>query len=244
MGIIRRLSRKLSGPKVADAWPVEITDREKALVEKFKPFTMTGRARQCALLNALNYVDRRRIPGAIVECGVWRGGNMMMAKEARVGRSPDRDIYLFDTFAGMTLPTSDDVAIDGTLASDRFLEVQRGEGSEWCYASRKDVEENFAAFGLLSDDLKFREGKVEETLADADALPEQIAILRLDTDWYESTKVEIEVLYPLLAAGGVLIVDDYGHWEGARKAVHEYFGDRLPLLTVVDYTCRMAIKQD
>jgi hypothetical protein len=73
-------------------------------------------------------------------------------------------------------------------------------------------------------------------------LPEKISILRLDTDWYESTKIELEILYPLLEPGGVLIVDDYGHFEGAKKAVDEYFCDSKPWMQYVDYSCRLIIK--
>jgi hypothetical protein len=87
----------------------------------------------------------------------------------------------------------------------------------------------------------FRQGMVEDTLKN-EPLPERIAILRLDTDFYESTKIELELLYPRLAPGGVLIVDDYGLWQGSKKAVDEYFGDKPPLLMPIDYTARYAIK--
>jgi hypothetical protein len=74
-------------------------------------------------------------------------------------------------------------------------------------------------------------------------LPEQISILRLDTDWYTSTKIELEVLYKKLVKGGILIIDDYGHWQGARKAVDEYFKNKNIWLHYVDYTCRYIIKK-
>ena len=94
------------------------------------------------------------------------------------------------------------------------------------------------------DQIRFVKGDVCETLKDHNNLPNEISVLRLDTDWYESTKIELDYLYPLLAKKGVLIVDDYGHWAGARKAVDEYFVDKeyKPLFNVVDYTCRTAIK--
>jgi O-methyltransferase len=84
---------------------------------------------------------------------------------------------------------------------------------------------------------------VEDTLPDQ--APERIALLRLDTDWYASTKHELEQLYPRLAEGGVLIVDDYGHYEGARRAVDEYFraaGEPV-LLNRIDFSGRLVIKQ-
>ena len=85
-------------------------------------------------------------------------------------------------------------------------------------------------------------GIVEKTLLEPKNLPEKISILRLDTDFYESTKIELEILYPKLVSGGFLIIDDYGHFKGCRKAVDEYFRDDLPYLHYVDYSCRLIIK--
>jgi hypothetical protein len=85
-------------------------------------------------------------------------------------------------------------------------------------------------------------GPVESTIPAT--IPDQLAILRLDTDWYESTKHELDHLYPRLVSGGILIIDDYGHWQGARQAVDEYFARQnlKPLLSRIDYTCRIMIK--
>jgi hypothetical protein len=83
---------------------------------------------------------------------------------------------------------------------------------------------------------------VEETIPQH--APEQISVLRLDTDWYSSTKHELMHLFPRLSKNGVLIIDDYGHWAGARKAVDEYFADQTiqPLLNRIDQTGRACIK--
>jgi hypothetical protein len=96
--------------------------------------------------------------------------------------------------------------------------------------------------GYPAERVHFVEGRVEDTLP-AHA-PEQLALLRLDTDWYESTRAEMEHLYPRLVPGGVLIIDDYGHWEGARRAVDEHFAAHgpAPLLHRIDYTARIAVK--
>lgn len=77
----------------------------------------------------------------------------------------------------------------------------------------------------LSSQVILIEGDVLETLVKTQNIPGKISVLRLDTDWYESTKKELEVLYPKLAVGGVLMIDDYGYWGGAKKAVDEYFAD-------------------
>jgi hypothetical protein len=216
----------------------EATREERALIDRFAPYTMNPALLQWTLLKALHHVQRRGIPGAIVECGVWRGGNMLLAAEVL----RDRDVYLYDTFAGMTAPTEFDVKPNGIAAAAKFEANQREGYNEWCYASLDEVRSNFKRFGLLSERIHFVKGPVEETLRGHD-LPDKIAVLRLDTDWYASVKVSLEALYPLLSPGGVIVFDDYGAWNGARKAVDEYFTDEnAPLLIPVEPVCRMAIK--
>jgi O-methyltransferase len=219
----------------------EATLGEAALIEKFRPFTMTNENRQWALLKAVDYLDSRGIPGDIVECGVWRGGNMMMVKASRVASPIRRRLFLYDTFAGMTEPTDYDIDSLGRQSRPIHRKRKRDGHNSWAYASLDEVMENFRRLGLLDDDVIFTQGPVEETLR-GDGLPDEIAILRLDTDWYESTKVELEVLYPRLVPGGVLIVDDYGSWLGAKKAVDEYFRERPILLFAIDHGCRLAVK--
>jgi hypothetical protein len=189
------------------------------------------------------------VPGAIVECGVWKGGSMMAAALTllRLGVS-DRDLYLFDTFQGMPPPTQEDVfaAYDGYNPMRHWRRRARGGGpaeSTWHYVAASDVRAAVLSTGYPGERVHLVEGRVEETLP-AQA-PGAIALLRLDTDWYESTRHELETLYPRLSPGGVLILDDYGHYEGARRAVDEYFdahGDR-PLLARVDYTGRVGVKR-
>jgi hypothetical protein len=216
----------------------ESTDQERELIERFNSYSMTTPYRQWTLLKALDYVQKAGIQGDIVECGVWRGGNMLLAK-AFLGNQ--RQFWLYDTFAGMAEPTEDDVSIDGRSAREIHSTKQQDDHNKWAYASLEEVTENFRKFNLLDDNLVFRKGMVEETL-NTNQLPDKISVLRLDTDWYESTLIELKVLYPRLQHGGVLIIDDYGSWLGSRKAVDEYFDGRPPLLTPVDRACRMAIK--
>lgn len=191
-----------------------------------------------ALVNAINYVDANGLPGDLVECGVFRGANPMLALTLRQGR-PRRRFWLYDTFAGMTEPTPEDVSFDGVEASALLSDNNEGVLS---LCTIEDVRANFAASGVSTDDAVFIQGAVEDTLQLPSNLPDSISVLRLDTDWYASTKVELEVLYPRLVSGGVLIVDDYGCWQGARQAVDEYFAGRPLLLTPVDSECRVAVK--
>lgn len=215
------------------------------IMERCRRFTMTSVERMYALYKAVEYVVAADIPGAIVECGVWRGGSVMVALStlAALGRV-DRDVYLFDTFEGLPRPDTEvDVDMFGNRAIDGWTPHSRGgERSNWAYAGLEDVRANVASTGYPQERVRFIKGMVEDTVP-AEA-PDRIALLRLDTDWYSSTKHEMEHLYPRLSKGGVLIIDDYGHFLGARRAVDEYIAERrIPiLLQRVDYTGRSAIK--
>ncbi|MFL2794268.1 MAG: TylF/MycF/NovP-related O-methyltransferase [Paracoccaceae bacterium] len=210
-----------------------------------KKYTMTSVQRLINTLKSCYYVVENNIPGDFVECGVWRGGNGILAKKVFEHLNSDKSVWMFDTFQGMTAPTSFDVeAMNQLSAQDKFLESQTETHNEWCYASLEDVQKNCLDAGLDVGSFSFIKGDVCETLETPQNIPDKISVLRLDTDWYESTKAELEILYPKLSNGGVLIIDDYGHWEGARKAVDEYFSLQKykPLFNVIDRTGRSAIK--
>jgi len=208
------------------------------LIAAAAPYTKSGPERLAAMIEALRRIDRGTIAGDIGECGVWRGGNIVLARKL----SPARVCWLYDTFTGMTLPEDIDVTRSGKRAIDSYLGKKK-PGGKWSAVTVEEVRANLQETGTLDDSrLRFVRGAVETTLRDAGNLPDRIALLRLDTDWHASTKIELEVLYPLLQPGGVLIVDDYGHWVGARKAVDEYFGDRMPQIQNIDYTAVMIVK--
>jgi hypothetical protein len=223
----------------------DISAADLAHLRSIDAFTMTSIERRYHLLNAVRYLVRNRIHGSIVECGVWRGGSMMLvASTLRQHDAADRDLYLFDTFAGMPPPGNLDVDFRGRSATDRLEddEARHAESHVWAVAPRKHVEANMESTGYPSHLVHFVEGLVEETVPER--APKIIALLRLDTDWYQSTLHELVYLWPRLVRGGVLIIDDYGYWEGARQAVDEFLAD-LPepvLLHRVDNTCRAAIK--
>jgi O-methyltransferase len=219
----------------------DVTPKELALINKYRPYTMTTELRQWTLLKAVKYLDEIGVPGDIVECGVWRGGNLMLVKDYRGEAAQARRLFLYDTFAGMSEPSAADIKNDGTVALETFRVRQKPDYNAWCYASLEDVAESFKELGLSGADVVFVKGMVEQTLR-GPHVPDQIALLRLDTDWYESTRVELEVLYPRLSRGGVLIIDDFGTWQGAQKATDEYFQDRPILLLPVERGCRIAIK--
>jgi O-methyltransferase len=215
-----------------------------ALYDKVKPYTMTSWERLYALYKATRYVVENRIPGDVVECGVWRGGSMQLTARVLLALGEtDRKLYLYDTYEGMTQPEGDiDVDFAGRSADIDWEQIKE-MGVKWAYAPLEEVRENMATTGYPMEQIVFVKGPVETTLPGT--IPERIALLRLDTDWYSSTKHEMEHLYPRLSAEGVLILDDYGHYRGAARAADEYLArvEKKPLLQRIDYACRIAIKR-
>src|SRR5436190_9717769 len=199
----------------------DLNDAQRKIVARVKPFTMTSVERIATLINAVEYLVDRKVPGDIAECGVWRGGSMMTVALTLLERGDTgRSLYLYDTFEGMSEPTDADKSHDGVAAADQLKATPRGTGV-WCMAGLDDVRTNLSSTGYPKGGIHFIQGKVEETIPAR--VPASLALLRLDTDWYESTRHELTHLYPLLNPNGVLIIDDYGHWLGAKKAVDEYF---------------------
>jgi len=222
----------------------DVSKGDAEIMERVRPFTMTSGERIYALVQAVRYVMANRVPGSIVECGVWRGGSMMAVAHTLLGLGRDDiDLYMFDTFEGMPMPTARDVNIWGDNAIAKFMQTRvSSDGSDWCRASLEDVTHNMASTGYPANRMHFVPGKVETTLPES--APAELALLRLDTDWYESTLHEMEHLFPRLSTGGVIIIDDYGHWAGARQAIDEYLAAKKVtlLLNRIDDTGRMAIK--
>jgi hypothetical protein len=226
-----------------------MTETERAIIAEAHTYSLLSPERLIANVDAIDHVVHRGIPGAIVECGVWRGGSMLVMIRAlqHHGRE-DRDLYLFDTFDGMTLPSAADTSRFDGSALTAWHDARETGGVPWDAYFRPEVfsfdqvRDLIASTGYPEERVHFVVGRVEDTLPDR--APDEIALLRLDTDWYESTKHELEHLYPRIAPGGVLIIDDYGHWDGCRRAVDEYFSTEhaRPLFSRIDYTGRMAVK--
>ena len=222
--------------------PVDFDETDAELCRRVGPYTMTTPPRIYALMRSVEYIVSRSVPGALVECGVWRGGSMMAVALTllRLGVT-DRDLYLFDTFAGMTEPGDQDVNNTGARAADLLAESSR-DSHVWAVASLDEVREAVSSVGYPEERIHFVQGPVEETLPGN--APAEIALLRLDTDWYSSTKHALVHLYPRLPRSGVLIVDDYGYWQGARRAVDEYLQENnvAVLLNRIDSTARLAVR--
>jgi len=208
-----------------------------------KPYTMTSTERLYALYRSVRFVVEAGIPGDLAECGVWKGGSvMMMALVLKSMGVTDRTIHLFDTFAGMTPPTALDIDLTGRSADELLQAGDKASSLIWAISPLAEVRENLKGTGYPMDRFVFVEGDVAATIPVR--APEQISLLRLDTDWYESTRHELIHLFPRLVDRGVLIVDDYGHYAGSRRAVDEYFAayERRFLMHRVDYTGRILMK--
>ncbi len=222
-------------PRDADA-----ADRE--VLRRIAGLTMTSPARQLCLIQALRHLARQRVEGCIVECGVWRGGSSMAAALTLLQEGDaTRELFLYDTFDGMTAPTALDLMPDGTTAQQRMARDPQRQGEIWAVAGEADVRQHMQSTGYPAARVHLVRGAVEDTLP-GQAPEGPIALLRLDTDWYASTRHELEQLYPRLCRGGVLIIDDYGDWQGARQAVDEYFAGSGCYLHRIDDTGRLIVK--
>jgi O-methyltransferase len=219
-------------------------DREaKELIRRVKPRTMTSHEKLFGLILATRYVADYRIPGDVVECGVWRGGSMQAVALTLLDRGErDRDLHLFDTFEGMPPPTEKDRRRFGQGESAAELMAAADKDAKiWAFAPLDDVRQAMDETDYPAEHIHFHQGMVEDTVP-AQA-PDTISILRLDTDFYESTRHELEHLYDRLSPGGVLIIDDYSGWEGSRQATHEFL-DKTgePLLLLPLKGGRIAVK--
>lgn len=244
--LIKKLFAKMGLRVVSEKFLQHPHDMEKDFYkyhELIKDYTMTTTERMYAMYNSIDYLEKNHIEGAIVECGVWRGGTMMLAgyRMKDLG-SQNRELYLYDTFEGMSEPTDKDVNYLEEDGEKEWSKSQKEDHNEWCYASLDEVTGNMARTGYDMNKMHFVKGKVEDTLPAT--LPDKIALLRLDTDWYESVHHGLVHLYPLLVENGILIIDDYGFWQGAREAVDSYFKEKniKVLMNRVDASCRLVIK--
>ena len=233
---------RLNKPK---KWPTDFEENHLHVIKKVQPFTMTSDERVYGLIEAVKYISKYKIDGEIVECGVWKGGSMLaIADSLHMLNDTSRQLYLYDTFEGMSTPSEIDISHDN-LKAEALLESESDKEKNlvWAYSALDEVKKTMSLSAYPDQNIHYVKGKVEDTIPHL--VPEKIALLRLDTDWYESTNHELIHLFPRLVKGGVLIIDDYGYWKGARKAVDEYFEQNniQILLNRMDETGRIAIKQ-
>jgi len=213
------------------------------IISKYSIAAMEGGEPSWALYKSIEYLVKHNIPGDIVECGVWSGGAMLLAALALINfGDTSRKIYLYDTFAGMPRPGEHDKRWDGMPALPTW-ENHLANGGMMGFGGTVDMVKSVLRISNYPEEnLIFVPGMVEDTIPGTK--PDTIALLRLDTDFYDSTYHELTHLYPDLVSGGVLIIDDYGYFQGSRLATDKYIAENnLKLfLNRVNHTVRLAVK--
>ena len=205
-------------PRGAENLPRAIDPAFVALYKKYHAFTMVGWSGLHTAWRAVRHIEDADIQGDIVECGVWKAGCTAIMAEA-LSRTK-RHFWLYDTFEGMSVPGENDYSLFTNIKAADLYEDFKGD---WSVGTEEGVMHVLAMTGKPEKNFKLVKGKVEDTIPAT--MPSKVALLRLDTDWYESTKHELTHLYPKLVNGGILIVDDYGAWAGSKQAVDEFFAD-------------------
>jgi len=226
--------------------PIEINNKEIKIINHCKRYSMTGELRMSVLINLVKLIKKKKIQGDFVECGVWRGGNIILFRKLiEHFFIKDKIIYGYDTFEGMTSPSKFDIHQNNKSAKFLMHKEKKSHNLEHtihAICSLDKVKKNIKETTKINN-IRLIKGDVAKTLKIIKNLPKKISILRLDTDFYESTKIELEILYPKIQTGGVLIIDDYGEWKGSKKAVDEYFKNNMPFFHIVDQSCRYLIKE-
>lgn len=239
---IGNLTRKFFGDNT-DNFPKDMDRSFRDVYFKSKNYSMVSMDGLYSIFESLKYINKSGVKGDIVECGVWKGGSMMTAAlTLNYLNEKGRKLYLFDTFEGMPEPGDTDKKIrTDVLATEMWKEAEYSNG--WAKAVLEEVKLNLYKTGYPEEKIIFVKGKVEETIPGV--IPENISLLRLDTDWYSSTYHELRYLYPLLSKGGVLIIDDYGSWSGSRDATDKYFRENnINIYMHRVGTTRVCIKLD
>jgi len=213
-------------------------------VNRCLPYTMTQAPRLQVLWNCVELIHKYDLSGSLVEAGVYKGGSAMLMAYAIKHFGRDNKIILLDTFTGMPKPTDKDFKIN-SIKKPRYIEKwernQNEDYNEWNYCPIEGVAKNMRKTGY--DNLVFLEGKVEYTIPDKGI--KDIAILRIDTDFYESTRHILNCLFPLVQDKGFVILDDYYCWNGAKLAVDEYFKEHKlnqKEIVPVDHSCAIYQK--
>ena len=217
----------------------ECSEEDNKNLIKALDYALCNKENLWSLIQSVKYVSDKKIEGDFVECGVFRGGSLVILSQYAEKYSLNCKIYGFDTFEdGFSSSSLSDKDI--TLQGEKVKFKKTGNNF---YPTVQEVKNNLKKF--FNEDKYFPKlikGDVLQTLKNPENLPEKISILRLDTDLYLTTKLQLEVLFPKLVSGGILHIDDYGICPGVRTAVDEYFENQKIWLHRVDFTCRLMIK--
>jgi O-methyltransferase len=196
------------------------------LLDRVRPYTMVSEPALRDLAGRVHGVIDSGVPGAFVECGVWRGGSsFLMAELAKRRGETGRTTWMFDSFEGLPPPQD----IDGPGAKAYAEDVENPLYYDNCRAELDEVRAAARELGLEAQ-TEIVPGWFDQTLGEARERIGPIALLRIDCDWYDPVLFCLETLYDQVSPGGVLIVDDYYQWDGCTIATHEFLARReLPL---------------
>jgi hypothetical protein len=230
------------------------------VIEKTKEYSMMPYVNIQTLYEQAIYCEKNNIQGSFVECGVWKGGAVGAMAMANLKHGVSRrDLHLFDSFDDICSPNAE---IDGTKAVDDVFNYSNINKESFLSGQLTPIEGFYDFLGghgtvddcsnLLFNHIKyprehvhFHKGWFQDTLPkDADKI-DKIAILRLDGDWYDSIKICLDYLYDKVAENGIVIIDDYGYYQGCTKAVDDFFKERN-IITFLSYSsvgCRYFIKR-
>jgi predicted O-methyltransferase YrrM len=215
---------------ISQTWHLISPSKFSQLYRRVHGHTMCSVARLRALHEAVKWVVENRIPGDVVECGCARGGSAALMALSMRQRGERRCMWLFDTFDGLPAPTKDNPDYE-------IAKLLTGR----CFGRLEEVQELFREQNI-DEDVQFVKGLFQKTIPQTPI--DRIGLLHIDGDWYESVKVCLEELYDKVAPGGIIQLDDYGYWKGARKAVDEFLEKRgiQARLEKIDYSGRTLRK--
>ena len=226
--------------------PIELDPADIEIVNYVRSNNLSMGSTQNLYATALacRYIVNMEIEGDFVECGVYRGGHSIIAAEIFKRFGANKKVFLFDTFKGMTEPTEKDFKLySGIPALLKYKANKNQDHVSWAYSSLGEVRNNFNKLKLEDSNVIFIEGDVLQTVPSSMNLLKSISFLRLDTDWFDSTKIELDFLYPLLSKNGIIVIDDYGSWAGSNRATDEYFySEKRPFFSLIDGGARLGIK--
>jgi O-methyltransferase len=203
---------------LSDLFASKEVRQKNVLIRKILPYTLGGWKALDNAFNVILRVENNKIPGVVIECGVAQGGTAaMMALSSRALGDENRDFWFFDSYEGLPEPTAEDY--QGEEAGDYVGVLVKGS----CLGTLEQVSELFFdKLNLPKDKINLVKGWFQDTVPSHKEKVGRIAILRLDGDWYESTKIPLENFYPYISPGGCVIIDDYATCFGSKKATDEF----------------------
>lgn len=224
----------------------DLSKSEVQKINKILKLTMVSQENLIFLISAIKYLKKKKIEGDYAETGVWKGGLSILSYQMFSEKiKKKKRFYLYDTFEGMTKPSKFDRKINKDLSQvmDKWKNTSKTKEG-WNFSPLDEVKDNITRkCGKNSlKDFFFIKGKVEDTLKNKRNLPKKICLLRLDTDFYNSTKSELTYLFNRVSKGGVVIFDDYSNWLGAKKAIDDFLKNKKYLLCKIDNNSRFIIK--